>query len=221
MKIWAIVGSSRSGKTQLIQRLVPELKRRGSSVAVIKHCSQGFVLDKKGKDSWKFMESGADGVALMSPDQLAFIQKKKGKVSLAGLARDFFKDMDIVLVEGGRQEKGLRKIEVLSKGVAEKLESPLKELEAVVSDIKVALPRPVFRPDQIGQIADFLERKSAGDEPYVFLDVDGASIPLNAFVQKIFENVLLGMARSLQGIKKNPRLMTLSLIRRDKKDEKH
>lgn len=217
MKIWAIVGDSKSGKTKLIRQLVPEFKKRGYSVAVIKHCSKGFDLDKKGKDSWKFVESGADGVAMLSPDQLALIQRKKERVNLDGVARDFFKDMDIVLIEGGKQETNLKKIEVLGQGVAEKLESPLEELEAIVSDKKMSLPKPVFRPHQISQIADFLESKLEGNEPCVFLDVDGASIRLNPFVHKIFENVLWGMVKSLQGIKENAQRMTLSLIRRDKR----
>jgi molybdopterin-guanine dinucleotide biosynthesis protein B len=48
-------------QTSLIEQLVAELKRRGLSVAVIKHCSQGFSLDQEGKDSWRFKEAGADG----------------------------------------------------------------------------------------------------------------------------------------------------------------
>jgi molybdopterin-guanine dinucleotide biosynthesis protein B len=44
MKTVAFVGNSGSGKTRLIARLVPELKKRGLAVALVKHCSHGFDL---------------------------------------------------------------------------------------------------------------------------------------------------------------------------------
>ena len=57
-------------------------------------------------------------------------------------------------------------------------------------------------------------------EPCVALDIDGTSEPLNAFVQKIISNIVLGVVTSLDGIKENPQRITLTVIRRDKKDEK-
>ncbi len=56
-------------------------------------------------------------------------------------------------------------------------------------------------------------------EPYVVLDIDGTSIPLNNFVQKIITNIVVGVVTSLDGIKKNPQHITLTVIRRDKEDE--
>jgi hypothetical protein len=57
-------------------------------------------------------------------------------------------------------------------------------------------------------------------EPCVVLDIDGTSIPLNAFVQKIITNIVLGVVTSLEGIKENPQHITLTVIRKDKEDEK-
>ena len=37
-----IAASSNSGKTTLIEKIVPILKKRGLRVAVIKHASKGF-----------------------------------------------------------------------------------------------------------------------------------------------------------------------------------
>jgi molybdopterin-guanine dinucleotide biosynthesis protein B len=56
-------------------------------------------------------------------------------------------------------------------------------------------------------------------EPCVVLDIDGTSVPLNAFVQKIITNIVLGVVTSLDGIKENPQHITLTVIRRDKEDE--
>jgi len=195
MKICAIVGHSKSGKTRLIRQLIQELKRRGHSVAVIKHCAGGFVFDLQGKDSWQFMEAGSNGVAI-------------------------FRDVDIILVEGGKRERGLKKIEVLRRGVAEKVECSPEELIAVVSDVKVAVNKPVCNPDQIGEIADIMEGCFEYKEPRVVLNIDGTSVLLNAFVQKIIENIVLGMVTSLERVKENPQRITLSITRTEREDDK-
>jgi len=56
-------------------------------------------------------------------------------------------------------------------------------------------------------------------EPCIVLDIDGTSVPLNAFVQKIIKNMVFGIVTSLEGIKENPQRITLTVIRRDKEDE--
>ncbi len=45
MKIFGLVGRSGSGKTSLMVRLLPELRRRGLTVSTIKHAHHGFDLD--------------------------------------------------------------------------------------------------------------------------------------------------------------------------------
>ena len=199
LKIFAFVGHSNTGKTRLIKHLVPELKRRGYSVAVIKHCAHGFSFDPEGKDSRLFMEAGSDGVAMISPDLLAVLQRKVAKMDSCIVAAEYFKGIDIILMEGNWGERGLKKIEVLQKGVAEKVECSLEELIAVVSDVKVAVDRPVFYPDNISKIADFLESNFEFRKPRVFLNIDGASIPLNAFVQKIFGEYRFGNGYIFEG----------------------
>ncbi|MGB7295723.1 MAG: sulfur carrier protein ThiS adenylyltransferase ThiF [Candidatus Aminicenantales bacterium] len=160
MKIVAVVGPSGSGKTSLIEQLVTELKRRGLSVAVIKHCSRGFSLDQQGKDSWRFKDAGADGVGLVSPEEVAIVQKQSRKAEDPLLASAYFNNMDIVFIEGRHVAKHVPKLELLRKGVAERVATPLEELAAVVSDFDVHVPRPVFHYSQIHEIANFLEKEA-------------------------------------------------------------
>jgi len=157
MKIIAVVGDSGSGKTRLIKRLVPELKKRGMSVAVIKHCAHGFDLGGKDKDSSKFLAAGADGVALVSPERQAVIKRNERGLSFTAMARGSFRTADIVLVEGGRKDKSLRKIEVLRRGLSGGIKSSGRELAAVVADFRVICPVPVFHPRQFKKIADWME----------------------------------------------------------------
>lgn len=198
MKIFAIVGKSNTGKTRLLQKLIRELKKRGNSVGVIKHYPHGFDLGARGKDSWQCMEAGSDGVAMISPECLAVIQKQGDRSDSFGIAADFFRNFDIILVEGGRKNKSLKKIEMLRKGITERLECSLEELAAVVSDVEVSVERPVFHPDQISSIVDFMEtefeyRKS---------------------------RIVLGMISSLEGINENPQHIVLSVKRKGKNNEK-
>ena len=55
----SIVGKSESGKTTLIERLIPELKRRGYRIGIVKHAHRGFDMDRKGKDSYRHRQAGA------------------------------------------------------------------------------------------------------------------------------------------------------------------
>jgi molybdopterin-guanine dinucleotide biosynthesis protein B len=157
MKVIAIVGRSGSGKTRLISRLVPELRKRGLSVGVIKHCSRGFDLGGPEKDSSIYFAAGADGVGLASPGRWAVIRRGKPEPSFRALARKAFREMDIVLVEGGRRDPGLKKIEVIGPGKARRPESRPRELAAVVAGNRLHCGVPVFHPDHIAEIAAWLE----------------------------------------------------------------
>jgi len=214
MKIFAFVGNSNTGKTNLIKRLVPELKRRGNLVAVIKHCLHGFELDKDGKDSSSFMEAGADAVAMVSPERMAMLTSISDQPSPESIAVKHFDMPDIVLIEGYKGDKTIKKIEVLKKGISENIEIPAEELFAVVSDFDVDTDKPVFQPDQIDQIADLIQGSVIKRKSSIDLHIDGESIPMNDFVQKILTNAILGMIGSLEGIKEDPERINVSLFKK-------
>lgn len=220
MKIFAFVGNSNTGKTHLISQLVPELKHRGYSVAVIKHCAHGFELDTPGKDSWNFTEAGADAVAMISPERLAALKAIEDQPDLKSIALKHFESPDIVLVEGFKADRSIRKIEVLKQAISEKIESPMEDLFAIVADFDVETEKPLFQPDQIGLLADQISAAVVKQKSSLSLDIDGNSIPMNDFVQKILTNAIMGMIGSLEGIKEHPKRITLSLFRKGETDEK-
>ena len=100
------------------------------------------------------------GVALVSADRLAVIKKHDELVDLSQIAREYFPETDFVLVEGGRGDRGLKKVVVLNDETVEAAQIPPDELMAVVSNKKLQADKPVFSPDQIHEIADFLEKIS-------------------------------------------------------------
>lgn len=156
MKIIAVVGYSESGKTRLIARLAPELAKRGLDVAVVKHCGHGFEFGGPQKDSSKFLLAGIRRVALSSPGKTAVIETRDVAGDLGGLARERFSDADLVLIEGGKFDPRLRKMEVLRQGISDRIQTPAAELEAVVADFPVCCAVPVLHPEDIGQIAGWL-----------------------------------------------------------------
>ncbi len=153
-----IVGLSNSGKTTLVEKLIPELKRRGYRVGTIKHTHHGFSMDQKGKDTYRHRAAGADAVLAASPGQIALV-KSMPEVILDSLL-PYFQDMDIVLVEGFKQEKK-PKIEVFRSQINQTPLFPEDDLlVAVVTDCLYSAKVPVFQFDDIEAICNVIEKYS-------------------------------------------------------------
>ncbi len=214
MKIVAIVGFSETGKTRLIVRLIPELKRRGLRVSAVKRCSHGFALDTEGKDTADFSRAGAEGVAMVAPEGWAAFGKAPG-VEAPRLAARLFPEADVILIEGGKDIRGTRKIEVLRTGVSNALVSSPEELAAVVSDGPVpgGLGVPVFEAEDVSRIADLILSIEEADMADITLEVDGREVNLNPFVQTFIEKTVLGMVTSLSGIDPEPKKISLVIDR--------
>ncbi|MBQ5696671.1 MAG: molybdopterin-guanine dinucleotide biosynthesis protein B [Clostridium sp.] len=133
-KVINIVGcGSNVGKTFVIQGIIRELKLRGYSVATIKHDVHGFDIDKKGKDTYKHREAGAETVIISSKNRLAMIKELEEEIELNEVIR-LVKDKDIILVEGYKKSN-LRKIEVYRNGISENIITPKDKLIAIASDV--------------------------------------------------------------------------------------
>jgi len=153
----SIVGRSQSGKTTLIEKLIPALKHRGYKIGTIKHSHHIFDFDKTGKDSWRHKDAGADTVIIASPGKIAMV-KNDYLGSLDGL-QNFFHDLDLIITEGYKKEDK-PKIEVVRAARhADVLLENDKHLVAVVSDVELQLNVPVFDLEDVDRLADFIEKK--------------------------------------------------------------
>ena len=130
--ILCFVGRSNSGKTTLIERLIPELVQAGYRVATIKHAGHGFDLDTEGKDSWRHKRAGASAVMVLSKGSLAMFSDVSDEIKVEEL-RDRLLDhsIDLIIAEGWKSE-GYPKIVVVREDLGEVPVSP-DGLLAVVS----------------------------------------------------------------------------------------
>ena len=110
--IVSVVGRSDVGKTTLLEKLIPELKRRGYRVATVKHHAHpGFEIDQPGKDTWRHAQAGSDHVIIAAPDKVASIRRVDREPTLDEITAGIT-DVDIILAEGYKWADYL-KIEVV------------------------------------------------------------------------------------------------------------
>ncbi|MCG6909188.1 MAG: molybdopterin-guanine dinucleotide biosynthesis protein B [Deltaproteobacteria bacterium] len=162
-QIIKVVGKSNSGKTTLIEKVIPEMKKRGYRVGSVKHSHHGIEIDQPGKDSYRHKMAGADTVVVASPDEFAVL--KKAKTDDLDNLEHFFTDVDLVLVEGYKRADRPQ-VEVFDR---KRHEEPYAlssdngiagQMFAFVSDDDVVIEGvPLFKRDQVTELCDLIERR--------------------------------------------------------------
>ncbi len=199
--IISVVGKSDSGKTTLIEKVLPEFNRRGYRVATVKHDVHGFEVDREGKDSWRHKQAGAYTVVISSPEKIALIRDVEKDLTLEEIREKLIQDVDLILSEGYKKDVQ-PKIEIFRKEKHQELLcTKADNLVAVVSNKSFDIGVPVFGLEDVKGLADFIEKeflrpKKGGG---VSLKVDGKTIPLTPFVGGFLANAIKGMVTSLKG----------------------
>ncbi len=153
----SVVGRSNSGKTTLLEKLIVELKKRGYTVAAVKHSGSDFQLDHPGKDSWRLSEAGSDAVLLASPHKLAYLQRASHPPSCEEVIDFLGNRFDFILIEGFK-ESSIPRIEVHRKELGGLISLPEKLL-AVVTDEQLDVPVPQFSSRDGVALVDLLEKR--------------------------------------------------------------
>lgn len=112
--ILAVSGVKNSGKTSLLEKLIPALTARGLRTAVIKHDGHRFSPDRPGTDSFRMLEAGACGAAVFDDEKLQLV--KYAAVTEKELAA-LCPEADLILLEGFKYSC-YKKIEVVPAGCA-------------------------------------------------------------------------------------------------------
>ena len=145
-------GFSGSGKTTLLSRLAGALSTQGRSVGYAKHDAHHFEIDHPGKDTFVLRQAGATSVLINNAVSNAVI--RSGPLDDLSRATALL-DCDLVLVEGHKHNRALRKFILLDPAgnMAALLPSlPPEEVIALITpDLSLAagLPWPVLHRDDL------------------------------------------------------------------------
>jgi len=194
-----IVGWHNSGKTTLIEKLIPVLKEKGIRAGVIKHTHHEIALDKSGKDTDRYASAGAENVVIVSQTQTVMMEQKEALLTEV-LAR--MQDVDVVLVEGYEKDACLPMIEVW-RDKAQEMRSPTQWRRAVVTEGECPCGLPVFAPDDVEMVADFVlqlmqERKEEA-KARVRVLMNGQDVSMLPFIENMVENICRGTLKALKG----------------------
>ncbi|QJQ94456.1 MULTISPECIES: molybdopterin-guanine dinucleotide biosynthesis protein B [Halomonadaceae] len=146
LPLLGIAAWSGTGKTTLLEALLPRLGERGLKVAVIKHAHHTFEVDQPGKDSHRLRQAGAAPMLVASRARFALIMETpdQQEPDLAMLIEQVEPlRPDLVLVEGFKQWP-LPKLELYRQAVGKPLlveQDPW--IRAVASAEPLALPADV------------------------------------------------------------------------------
>ena len=158
MRVAAIVGTSGSRKTTLIEALIRTARGRGLSVSTIKHTHHHAIeLDTPGKDSHRHRVAGAAEVIVASDTGWARIAASPKPAGLQNLLAEL-RPVDLVLIEGFKQLAGLRRVEVV-RGAGAPLALDDPGIAAVAAPVEIALPAcPAVRLplDDAAAVLDFI-----------------------------------------------------------------
>lgn len=194
-----IVGWHNSGKTTLIEKLIPVLAQKGVHAGVIKHTHHEIAMDKSGKDTTRYASAGAKSVMIVSATQTVMMEQKEALLTEA-LAR--MQDVDLVLVEGYEKDACLPMIEVW-RDKTQPMRSPAQWRRAVVTEGECPCGLPVFAPDEVEKVAEFAlglmqehERKA---NARVRVLMNGQDVSMMPFIENMVENICRGTLKALKG----------------------
>ncbi len=157
LPIVSFVGRSNSGKTTLLERLIPLLQQRGYRVGVIKHTLRlDIETDIPGTDTRRMWDAGVDHVTFVTADRIVHTRRYAEAPTLE-MALVGVHNVDIVIAEGFKRGP-FPKIEVTRAARDPNLIPDVEGRIAYVTDVPdLACDLPHFALDDVAALADFIE----------------------------------------------------------------
>ena len=160
-KIPTIIGitaaSSGTGKTTLIEKLIPNLLQKNINVSVVKHAHHNFDIDHPGKDSYRLRKSGAFQTLIFNNKRSALITEfTQESENLEKMIAQMDPCVDLIIVEGLRGGE-FKKIEVYRPAYSKKkLFLQDENVIAIVSDEQFDASVPCLNLNNIEEISQFI-----------------------------------------------------------------
>lgn len=160
MKAMGFIGYSNTGKTTLIEKLIPIFRARGLRVSAVKHAHHGFDMDRPGKDSFRYREAGAGQVLIATSLRWALLTETPAQpASLEDLLARL-EACDLALIEGFKSEGAIPRIEVRRTTNTEPPIFPHDpNVIAVAADHPVATTLPQLDLNDAVNIAGFIAQR--------------------------------------------------------------
>ena len=156
----AVSGVKNSGKTTLIEKLLPALKARGLKTAVLKHDGHSFAADREGTDTRRFLAAGAMGAAIFDGEKFQAV--KFAAVTEQELIA-LYPEADLILLEGFKWTD-YPKIELVRRGISERPVCRPETLLALVTDTDCRISGvPVYGFEDVEPLADLLKKEARHD----------------------------------------------------------
>ncbi len=157
--IISFIGRSNSGKTTLIEKLIKHFTSQNMHIGLIKHTLHEFSFDKKGKDSYRHREAGAETVIVTNNKKIGMISDLAESLSPLQIAEKYMsQNIDLIIIEGYKVEETL-KIEVAGDQSSPPLFlSGIEGVRAIVTDNEIETDLPCFKRNDIEQIAFFIKK---------------------------------------------------------------
>ena len=153
----AVSGVKNSGKTTLIEKLIPALNERGVKTVVLKHDGHSFAADREGTDTCRFLAAGAMGAAIFDGEKFQAVKyvsvTEKDLIAL-------YPEAELILLEGFKWTD-YPKLELVRRGVSEKPICDPDTLLALVTDTDCRIPGvPTFGFEDIEPLAELLQKEA-------------------------------------------------------------
>lgn len=149
---------SGTGKTTLLEQLIPILVSRGLRLGVLKHAHHDFDTDQPGKDSYRLRKAGADQVMAASRRRHArIVETPDAEPPFHALLASFDQTrLDLLLVEGFKHEH-FPKIELHRIELGKPLLFPDDgDIMALAADLSQQTDLPQLNINDLAAIADFV-----------------------------------------------------------------
>lgn len=157
MKAIGFIGYSNTGKTTLIEKLIPIFRARGLAVSAIKNAHHGFDMDRPGKDSFRYREAGAGQVLIATGQRWALLTETPQAAATLDDLLAQLAPCDLVIIEGFKSEGRIPRIEVRR---TTNTEAPLfphdPNVIAVAADHAVDTRLPLLDLNDAANIAAFV-----------------------------------------------------------------
>lgn len=149
---------SGTGKTTLLEAMLPKLVEQGLRVAVIKHAHHNFDIDQEGKDSYRLRKAGASQMLISSRFRRALVtETPEVEAELPHLIKQLDQSvLDLILVEGFKTVS-FPKIELHREEIGKPWLYPDdSNIIAVASDSKPETTLPTLDINDLDAITSFV-----------------------------------------------------------------